>query len=252
MVDRFADMHCHMSFSQDCHALMGGAQHDGVTLFSNTVLPSEFVRFAKEASSFENVRVGLGLHPWWVARGQADEAEVALFEQLAAQARFVGEIGLDFGRRFIETREAQIEALRRALGACARAGACRVMSFHSSSAAGVVMDEVERAGIGDVACVFHWFSGSSDELTRARDAGWYFSVGKRMLATKRGRAYLQAIPAHRLLLETDLPSSPGSDIDYDAYYRNMLELAQIVAAERGEDVLQLAWETSCELLELER
>lgn len=39
--------------------------------------------------------------------------------------------------------------------------------------------------------------------------GCWFSVGERMLATKRGRAYVQSIPSDRLLLETDAPPVGG-------------------------------------------
>ena len=57
-----------------------------------------------------------------------------------------------------------------------------------------------------IAWVLHWFSGSGDDLTRARQFGCWFSVGERMLATRRGRSYAQQIPLDRLVLETDLPA----------------------------------------------
>ena len=63
-----------------------------------------------------------------------------------------------------------------------------------------------RAGaLSSNACFFHWFSGTSDELTRVIRSGCFVSVNPRMLETKRGRAYAQAIPEDRLLLETDMP-----------------------------------------------
>ncbi|WP_303727417.1 TatD family hydrolase [Denitrobacterium detoxificans] len=248
---RYVDMHCHPSFLDAMDPLLERASRDRVGMFANTVLPSEYVAVRDVAEFFPGIRLGLGLHPWWVAQGKADEREVCLFEELAPQCRYIGEIGLDFGKRFAAERDGQGAVFRRVLAACARPGVPHVMSFHSSLAASVVMDEVERAGLSDAILIFHWFSGSSDELTRARNAGWYFSVGERMLATKRGRAYLQAIPEDRLLLETDLPSSPQSKMDYDGYYRSLAGVAQVVAAERGERVVQRALESSCKLLELD-
>ena len=71
------------------------------------------------------------------------------------------------------------------------------------------LDVLERTGCLDAClCIFHWFSGSQEELTRAIDAGCLFSVNERMLKTKRGRAYARAIPEGRLLIETDFPSKP--------------------------------------------
>ena len=248
---QYVDMHCHPSFLDAMSPLLERASRNHVGMFANTVLPSEYVGARDSVESFRGVRLGLGLHPWWVAQGKADDREVRLFEELAPQCRYIGEIGLDFGKRFAGEREEQGMVFRRVLAACAQPGVSHVMSFHSSSAASVVMDEVERAGLSDAIRIFHWFSGSSDELMRARRAGWYFSVGERMLATKRGRAYLQAIPEDRLLLETDLPSSPQSKMDYDGYYRSLAGVAQVVAAERGERVVQRALESSCKLLELD-
>ena len=60
-------------------------------------------------------------------------------------------------------------------------------------------------GATHCACILHWFSGDGDELHRAVRAGCYFSVGPRMVATKRGREYAKQIPLDRLLLETDDP-----------------------------------------------
>ena len=248
---QYVDMHCHPSFLDAMNPLLECASRNHVGMFANTVLPSEYVGARDSVESFRGVRLGLGLHPWWVAQGKADDREVRLFEELAPQCRYIGEIGLDFGKRFAGEREEQGMVFRRVLAVCAQPGVPHVMSFHSSSAASVVMDEVERAGLSDAIRIFHWFSGSSDELMRARRAGWYFSVGERMLATKRGRAYLQAIPEDRLLLETDLPSSPQSKMDYDGYYRSLAGVAQVVAAERGERVVQRALESSCKLLELD-
>ena len=62
--------------------------------------------------------------------------------------------------------------------------------------------------------MLHWFSGTSDELARARRLGCYFSVSEHMLASKRGREYARVVPEERLLLETDAP--PGLDAPYSA------------------------------------
>ena len=112
------------------------------------------------------------------------------------------------------SRDVQLAAFERVAHACAEGGG-KVLSLHAVRSADAVMDVLERTGCTEsYVCVLHWFSGASDELHRAVKQGCLFSVNPRMLATKRGRAYVRAIPADRLLLETDLP--PESAARYDA------------------------------------
>lgn len=223
------DMHCHMDFAADARVLAEGAREQGIAALSATVEPGAYVRLREELASFPQVNVGLGLHPWRIAEGGCREDELSLFEELAPGARIVGEIGLDFaGSRGEEaSRRAQVAALERILAACERgsggsdasrrpddaaSGRGKLLSLHAARAAGAVLDLLERTGaLARHTCIIHWFSGTSDELARAVKCGCFFSVGPRMLATRRGRAYAQAIPENRLLLETDAPPAPAAE-----------------------------------------
>ena len=190
------------------------------------------------------VRVGLGLHPWWVADDTCGEGEVALFERLAPVAPLISEVGLDFQPRRADTRDAQIEAFERVCAAAARPSAefpRRIMSIHSSAAATCVLDVLERTGCLDACiCIFHWFSGSQEELTRAIDAGCFFSVNERMLKTKRGRAYARAIPKDCLLIETDFPGKPGTTALVVDVVPRLERTMLLLAVARGDDERSLA------------
>ena len=206
------DTHCHLDFAGNAVELAAAYAACGGAL-SGTCDPRDFERVRTMFAPFApRVRVGLGLHPWWVADGTCGEGEVALFERLALGAPLISEVGLDFQPRREGTRDAQIEAFVRVCLAASRSSAefpRRVMSIHSSAAAMCTLDVLERTGCLDACtCIFHWFSGSQEELNRAIEAGCLFSVNERMLKTKRGRAYARAIPEERLLIETDFPSKP--------------------------------------------
>ena len=200
-----ADMHCHLDFSSDMAALTRLAQAHGVAAFSNTVTPEGYLAASKALASFPNVRVGVGLHPWWVADGRCGAEQVELACRLIQETRFVGEVGLDFAPRREGTFETQLDAFERIVDACCAQGG-KVISIHAVRSATAVLDALERhnATHGNT-YILHWFSGSSQELVRARELGCHFSVNPNMLATKRGRAYVRQIPPDRLLLETDLP-----------------------------------------------
>ena len=251
---RLFDMHCHVDFAPNAASLAAGLDELGVSAFSATVTPEGYERAVQELAACGNVRVALGLHPWGVAEGESDGANRALerFEHLVGSTRFVGEIGLDFGARHGASREAQERAFDRVVSACANLGG-KVLTLHAVRAAGAVLDALERHRATEgSACVFHWFSGSSDDLQRAIRLGCFFSVGPRMLATKRGRAYAQAVPRERLLLETDEPSAPGAALEAGAW-RGLLERALVdLAGLRDESAADLGMRiaaTSALLLE---
>ena len=260
----YYDMHCHLGFCADAKQAARDLAAVGVGAFSNTVTPAEYEEQRATLVDAESVRVGVGLHPWWVgedARGVIELAESSAggvrpaaapssdqnlgFDSLyefAARDRFIGEAGLDFSPRRVATREAQVDALTCIANACARTGG-KVLSVHAVHAVDDALDALESAGALAVdagnACIIHWFSGTSDQLTRARRLGCYFSVNPRMLASKRGRSYAQVIPADKLLLETDLPSAAGAPWDAAEIRQTLETLTADLARLRGEDPAQL-------------
>ena len=213
------DTHVHLDFMRDAQAVAREAAELGLGLFAVTVRP-EGVEQLVELSCEPNVRVGVGLHPWWVADGRCDSDAIAQAVTLAAKTRFVGEIGLDFSPKHVPegSTDMQLAAFEAIVAACAKTSdtsARKVLSIHSVQAASAALDALERTGcLAACHCIFHWFSGSSDELHRAVKAGCWFSVNEMMLRTRRGREYARQIPEGRLLVETDLP--PGEQVPFSA------------------------------------
>lgn len=202
------DAHVHLDFMSNGEEVARDAAAAGVRLLAATVTPQGFVAARERFGTFDNVDLGLGLHPWWVEPDRAT-ADVDVFLELLPETQFVSEIGLDFGKRHLETRAAQTEAFTRIARACAEAGG-KTLSIHAVHAAGDAIDILEEAGtLESCTCIFHWFTGPSDQLKRAIAAGCLFSVGTRMLATGKGREYVKAIPADQLLTETDAPPEQG-------------------------------------------
>lgn len=213
----------------------------GLELFDCGVDPRGFAAANKRASSSPNIIAGVGLHPWWIADGRCGTAEVDLLCELAVRERFIGEVGLDFSPRFAGTEGIQVQAFEKlcqTLSQCPLAG--RVLSIHAVRAAGAALDILESNGLlkdapSSPAIIFHWFSGTSVELVRARNAGCYFSVNERMLATKRGREYARQIPLDRLLLETDAPAEPNKETTARQLVDSLDRTSEVVAALKNGD-----------------
>lgn len=217
MGPQFFDTHCHLDLMLGPDAAASESAALGLGLFDCGVDPRDFAAAKKRAGRYPNIIAGAGLHPWWLADGRCGPAEVNLLCEVAAQERYIGEVGLDFSARFAGSEPLQIQALDRLCDALVQHPLVgRVISIHAVRSAGTVLDALESHGLlipnpDSPVIIFHWFSGTSDELVRARNAGCYFSVSERMLATKRGREYVRQIPLDRLLLETDAPFDQQSN-----------------------------------------
>ena len=196
-------------------------------------------------SASSPIVVAAGLHPWWVADGRCTQEQAELLAAACARTRWIGEVGLDFSPRRTAARgpEPQVQAFERVCAAAAAAsspGQERVLSIHSVRAASACLDVLERTGAAArCRCVFHWFSGSTDELWRAVRAGCWFSVNEMGLATGKGREYAKLIPAEHLLLETDHPAVTDGPWSADQVRESLERALRLVAQARRADEAEL-------------
>lgn len=234
------DMHCHLTFAQDARGVASAARDAGIGALSATVTPADFETAGEALAEIGGMHAAVGLHPWQIADGACGQAERARFEELCRTTRFIGEIGLDFAGERATSRAIQIETLDRMLSACKATGERKLMTFHAVRGTTDLLDLMERHdATRDHDCILHWFSGTSDELTRARRLGCYFSLNARMLETKRGRAYARTVSADRLLLETDEPPHEGFAWDAQAWRSRLHATLDALAAARDEDARDL-------------
>ena len=196
------DAHCHLDKLTFAREYARDAAQAHVELFAMSCTPQIYQANQHRFCNYDHIKLGLGLHPWDVCPDEL-EAHMAAFMEKLPSTRLVGEVGLDFSPRRVATRSAQLQAFRLIAQACAHEGG-KVLSLHAVHATSDVLDILEETGcIHACTCIFHWFSGSSDELNRARKTHCYFSVNERMLESKRGEAYVKALPPQLVLLETD-------------------------------------------------
>lgn len=200
------------------------------------------------AVDFPVIKLAVGLHPWWVPADEGCLAEeLRAFDGTLSETSYVGEVGLDFSKRRIATRDAQLCAFRHIAGACAKGGG-KVLSIHCVKAYDDALSILKSSGcLASCTCIFHWFSGSFPQLAQAVDAGCFFSVSARMLETKKGREYAKVIPLQKLLLETDAPAAvdperehPSIAYSYDQMRRQLAETLQLLARVRNIGEAELA------------
>lgn len=277
---QLSDAHFHLGFVLDLVDFAADAQRARSLVFAASVTPGEYrdtkrtlsralnssqakaeatIGAAKgalrraaapsqQAAHFPFIKLAVGLHPWWVSADEGCLAEeLCAFDGALPETRYVGEVGLDFSKRRIATRNAQLWAFRHIANACAKDGG-KVLSIHCVKAYDDVLSILDNSGcFVSCACIFHWFSGSFPQLAQAVDAGCFFSVSARMLETKRGREYAKAIPLQKLLLETDAPAAvdperehPSIPYSYDQMRRQLAETLQLLSRVRDIGEAELA------------
>ena len=250
------DMHVHLDFISNAAEVIREAEAAGLGMLAVTVTPQGYEQARQSFPGSPNVRLCPGLHPWWTADGRCGPEDAARTAELVRNTRFAGEIGLDFSPKHVPegSWERQSAALEMICAACAessRPDTPKVLSLHAVKAAGPVLDILSRTGCSErCRCIFHWFTGSNEELTRAIRTGCMFSINRMMLNTRRGREYARQIPGSRLLLETDFP--PGEEIPFSA--REIIEALEQTLSElsviRGTDMREIILHNSEELLNI--
>jgi TatD DNase family protein len=169
-------------------------------VLSVTTTPKAFPKTSRLVSKKGRIRTALGYHPQLVAERPN---ELPLFERLLGETRYVGEVGIDGGREFADSVDAQTKIFSSILALCSSGGS-KIISIHSRHAAGAVLDKLSEHPDCGVP-VLHWFTGNRQELERAIMMGCWFSVGAPMLRTAKGKAAIEMIPRDRILTETDAP-----------------------------------------------
>lgn len=242
------DMHCHLDFLPNPAEFAHQAAQEGLAFFSNTVAPEGYQEVRAHLEACPNVRVGVGLHPWWVVDDDRQEERLEQACSLAACSDYVGEVGLDFGKRHQDSMELQLKAFRAIAETCACKGG-KLISVHAVKSAEAVLDILETSGcLGSNQVVLHWYSGSDTTLRRAIADGCWFSVGERMLATKRGKQYVRLIPAEKLLLETDLPAEAGEPESVSRWLAVLESALEGIEGIREQDLSEMIVANSLRLL----
>lgn len=192
------DTHCHIDRYPDPLRLARECETRRIVTVAVTQLPSHYEMAQRHIGSMQYVKPALGFHPLAVAK---NVRELSTFISLLKESQFVGEVGLDYSKDGIASKEQQLVVFRAI--AEALSASTRFITVHSRRATVDVTEILQKAGVRNT--VFHWFTGSVSALDAVIEAGHYLSINTAMLTTKKGSSLLQRIPRDRVLTETDGP-----------------------------------------------
>lgn len=195
------DTHCHIDMYPNPIQVLNECEKRGVTVISMTSLPSHFELGYNHFIGKKKVRQALGFHPLIIKN--YDTNEILKFEKLINKTSYIGEIGLDFSREGINTKDLQIQVFNKILDLIKNNSSRKILSLHSRGAEKEVLSHLIDNNIKYA--IFHWYSGNVGGIENILKAGYYFSINTSMIKSKKGVDIISRLPLNRILIESDGP-----------------------------------------------
>ena len=192
------DTHCHIDLYPNPLEILKHCVENKVTVLSMTNLPSHFEKGLPHIQPYKNIRLSLGLHPLYAER---HEQEFPLFKRNLIKTSYVGEVGLDFSKDHIITKNVQLKFFTKVLEEIK--GKKKIINLHSRKAEKEVFTLLLEYNIQSA--IFHWYTGPLLLINNIANSGYFFSINQAMLNSEGGRKIIQKIPKENILTETDGP-----------------------------------------------
>lgn len=192
------DTHCHIDLYPNPNKILQVCVKADMTVLAMTNLPSHFEMGYPYFQSLKKIRLALGMHP---LMADSHKNEFDLFLKNIDKTSYIGEVGLDFSKEGISTKEIQIDTFTKILKVIT--GKKKILSIHSRKAEKEVLDLLNYYQIEYA--IFHWYSGGLNLIKNISDAGFYFSINPAMIKSISGQKIISKIPKENILTETDGP-----------------------------------------------
>jgi TatD DNase family protein len=253
---RLADAHCHLQdqrFAANREAVLRRATAAGVRLLVCCGSAESDWAGVADLSARPDIVPAYGLHPWYV-RERSPAWRETLFAQLQFDPRAaVGEIGLDHAmRERDDADQATVFAEQLRMAEELHRPAC----IHCRKAWGALLPTLAKMPLPS-GFVIHSYSGPVELIRPLTELGAHFSFSGTVTWSRNRRAHeaAVAVPADRLLIETDSPDLPPSPEDGAAPIAlnepaNLPRVLRAVASLRGitaEELAAITWANTSRL-----
>lgn len=121
------------------------------------------------------------------------------FLKLLDTTKYIGEVGLDFSKDFINCKNEQKEAFDFICKASSQKN--KLLTVHSRKAEEETLSILMENKVQNA--IIHWYTGPLDTLEKMIAQGYYFSVNASMCESRK--EIVKSIPVDRLLIESDGP-----------------------------------------------
>jgi len=243
------DSHCHLDFpdfSTELDAVVARARASGIgRIVTISTRVKRHAQVLAIAERFPDVFCSVGTHPHYADEELDIDAKALVALAQHPKIVAIGEAGLDYFRNN-SPRDAQAAGFRQHIAAARETGLPLVI--HSRDCAADMAQILrEESGKGAFPAVLHCFTGGRELAFSAIELGHYVSFTG-ILTFKNSdalRAIAAALPADRILVETDAPylaPLPYRGKRNEPAY--VAETSKVLAEVRGVPVNEIAQQTT--------
>lgn len=227
------DVHMHLDLVKNREVIIEYIEREKSYTIAMTNLPVLYNRYISKYRELKYIRFALGFHPELVYEY---ENQMYIFVKYLKDAKYIGEIGLDYTIKNQDNINAQKRVFKEIINLCNKEGD-KVLSVHSRSAVKDVNDVIGKFN-GTV--IMHWFTGNEIELNKSIYNGYYFSINEKMINTEKKKMLIKNIPIDKLLIESDAPFIEKNRVYSVDFIDNIIsELANIYKLEKAHIIEQL-------------
>ncbi|MET4082986.1 TatD DNase family protein [Pedobacter sp. UYP30] len=192
------DTHCHIDLYSNPRKILQDCVNADMTVLAMTNLPSHFEMGYAHFYSLKRIRLALGMHP---LMANSHKIEFNSFLNNVSKTSYIGEVGLDFSREGISTKDIQLDTFSKILKIISDQK--KILSIHSRKAEKEVLELLVQNNIHSA--IFHWYSGGLSLIDDIAEEGYFFSINPAMVKSMSGRKIISKIPRGLILTETDGP-----------------------------------------------
>ena len=211
-MNNLIDTHLHLDCCKNHQAMYKKINELKQYTLCVTNTPEDFERCVSFYPETKYVKFALGFNPQCVGEIKFDSFK---FMKNINKTRYIGEVGLDFTKPYVQYKEEQIKIFDFICKIAANNN--KIMSVHSRGAEKEVLEILERNNVKRA--ILHWYTGEVGLIERFIEDGYYFSINLRMVEKRNIENY---ISSERILIETDFPFNKSKK-DYIFYLSQTYE-----------------------------
>ena len=237
------DTHCHMDMVEGLDAALAAAKECGIAgiiaIGEDFKSNQKILEITKETHPVR-IYPALGLHPGGVS-AESIKQTIPQIEQNVDKIVAIGETGLDFwinpARKDPEQQKLQIESFKAQIQLGKKYDLA--LSIHSRGAWKEAFDICKQENAKK--CIFHWYTGPADVLSKIIEAGYYISVTPALEYSPPLIEAAKNCPLDRILLETDAPVTyKPKDGNYKSQPKDVIRTLKALATIKGKTLIETA------------